>query len=107
MALMTAQSPLHTGKQPTYGAANASDTVKWNNSAQFLIVKNGGGGSINVTVVVPGTKFGQNNPDIVVAVPAGEERWIGPFDQDMADSDNLITVQYSGTTSVTSALVLL
>ncbi len=104
MALLNAQSPQITGTTPTYSAVNSSDTLKYTNAPKVLIVKNGGGGSINVTVVVPGSKYGQANPDVVVAVPASGERWIGPFAADMA-VDGVITVNYSGTTSVTAALL--
>ncbi len=106
MALLTAQSPVITGKTPSYGAVSSSDTLRYTNAPQFLIVKNASGGSINATVVVPGQTYGQNNPDVVVAVPDGGERCIGPFSSAMA-VEGLITVNFSGTTSVTAALVTL
>lgn len=105
MALLTAQSPVITGKAPTYAAPGTSNTIKYVNAPQFLIVKNTDGSPINVTVVVPGSKFGQANPDVVVAVPATTgERWIGPFDSEMA-VDGVITVNISAVTGVTAALV--
>lgn len=105
MTLLAAQTVKITGTTPTYSAVTSSDTVKYRGENQFLIVKNGSGGSVNVTVVVPGSKYGQANPDVVVAVPASGERWIGPFHNDMADADNIITINYSATTTITHALV--
>jgi hypothetical protein len=44
-------------------------------------VINGGGGAINVTVPTPATAAqGVAIDDPVVNVPAGEDRFIGPFD---------------------------
>jgi hypothetical protein len=106
MALLAAQSPRINGTNPTYTQVNSTDTVRFTNAPSVLIVKNGGGGSINVTVVVPGKRFEQDNPDVVVAVPAAGERWIGPLDSAMA-VDGIITVNYSGTTTVTAALMSL
>ena len=104
MALLTPKNPKITGTAITYSAVNASDTLRYTNTPSCLLVKNGSGGPIDVTVVVPGTTFGQNNPDVVVTVADGAETAIGPFDKAMA-VDGIITVQYSGTSSVTAALV--
>jgi len=103
MTLLTAQAPVITGIAPSFSAVTSSDTIRHTNAPKILHVKNGGGGSINVTVVVPGTKYGQQNPDVVVAVPAGAERLIAGFTGEMA-VDGIITVNYSGTTTVTAAL---
>lgn len=103
MALLTPQTPPITGATPTYSAVNSSDTIRWTNAPRMLHVKNGSGGSINVTVVVPGSRHGQANPDVVVAVGAGAEKVISGFSSDMA-VDGVITVNYSGTTTVTAAL---
>lgn len=106
MALLTAQPVVITGTAPTYAAVNSTDTVQYRGQEQFLIVKNASGAPINVTLVVPGTKYGQAVADVVVAVPATTgERWIGPFQADMADGDGIITINYSATTTVTAALV--
>lgn len=108
MALLAPQTPAVTGMTPTYSAVSASDTIKYSGDNIFLIVKNAGVASITATVVVPGTSFGQANPDVTVTVAAAGESWIGPFDEDMQDSaTDLITVTFSVTTSVTAAVVKL
>lgn len=106
VALLTMQQVTITGTTPSYGAVSSSDTVIPDDGV-FLIVKNAGGTSDNCTVVVPGSTYGQANPDIVTAVPITTgERWIGPLSQQYADpSTGLITITHSFTTSVTCALV--
>lgn len=106
MALLTTQQVGITGTTPVYGAVAASDTIV-PDERSFLIVKNASGTVDNVTVVIPGAQFGQNRPDVSVAVPiTNGERWIGPFTPDMADpATGLITVTHSQTASVTCALV--
>jgi len=95
-----------TGTTPSYAAVAASDTLV-PDSRGFLIVKNAGGSPDTATVVVPGTTYGQNNPDVPITVPATTgERWIGPMTPELADpTTGLITVTHSFTTSVTCAYV--
>jgi hypothetical protein len=108
MALLAPQTPVITGTTPTYSAVSASDTLKHTTDNSFLIVRNAGGSPDNVTVVVPGSKYGQATPDVTVAVPAGGERWVGPFKSDMVDpTSHVATVTHSFITSVTQALVTL
>lgn len=110
MSALTKQSvvfPASAG--PTFQAADvAGDTLKAGDKT-YLIVKNGGGGSINVTI--PGypttSRYGSAIPGLVVAVPAGGERWIGPlFGKQFRNpaTDN-VEVSYSGVGSVTVAAV--
>lgn len=95
----------------TMSAANASDSLAavGNKQDVFYMVNNGGGGSINVTVklrtglttkLVSGTGV-QPLADWVIAVAAGARRLIGPFPDDYIQADNSVTVEHSGTTSVT------
>lgn len=95
------------GTNPGLVAAAAGGDKVAPNERGALHVRNGSGASINVTVVVPGnTKYGQANPDVVVAVPAGADRLIGPFPSDLADpADGLVAITYSAVTTVTVAAV--
>lgn len=107
MALLATQQVSILGLAPTYtAAAGGGDTFAVNDHA-FLIVKNGSGASITVTVDVPGnTKYGQAAPDVAVVVPAAGERHVGPFPADLANAtDFLVHVTYSGVTSLTVAVV--
>lgn len=95
------------GTNPGLAAATGGGDKVPVNDRGFLMVVNGGGGSINVTVAVPGnTKYGEANPDKVIAVAAGATKLIGPFPADLADpSDGLVAISYSGVSSVTVAAV--
>lgn len=109
MAELTLQEIVAVGVEPSYAAVNSEDTVKVNSAQRnFLHVKNGSGGSINVTVTAVKTTARVQGvgvvdiDDLVVAVPAGEERIIGPFTEAYMDSDGEVTIGYSGTSSVTA-----
>lgn len=102
MATYTVQTVTTAGITPTKNAVSASDDFV-NDGRTVLHVTNGSGGSINVTVVTPVTTGGLAVADLVVAVPAGEERVIGPFARSIYNdpSTGKVTVQFSGTTTVT------
>jgi hypothetical protein len=109
MALLASQTPTATGLNPTYATASASDTVRYVNNRMFAICKNTSGASNTVTVVVPGDRYGQPNPDISVVMATGSERWIGPLDKGMVDpTTGLITITNSAPgANVTVAVVVL
>jgi hypothetical protein len=109
MAQLTPIEILTAGVVPTYAAANAEDKVKQPTDQRiFLHVKNGGVGSINVTI--PAQQSVIRDPsggnitlsDIVVAVANGAEKMIGPFPPAYVDDAGDVVIQYSGTTSVTA-----
>lgn len=108
MALLAPQIPRVTGTTATFtSAAGGGDTVAPSPTG-VLHVRNAGGSSINVTIVVPGTdEFGQARPDIVRAVAAGAHEMIGPLSSPLlADpTDGLIDITYSAVTSVTVAYI--
>lgn len=115
MADITAQSISTSGLTPTYSAVNSTDTLTGVSDGQrhFLHVKNGSGGSINVTLTA--VKTSANVPgvgpvtisDIVVAVPDGSEEMIGPITAAYIDSSGEVAIAYSGTSSVTAAALVL
>lgn len=108
MAALAHQPIAFTGSAVSFQAAESLDTATADRRS-FLWVRNGGGSPINVTITVPGTTFGQNNPDIVVAVPNGAERMIGPLSPDLtaAETFGVVLVTYSALTSVTVAVARL
>lgn len=105
MAQLATQQIAIGGMAPAYAAAGAGgDKVEPGNHA--LHVKNGSGASVTVTIVTPGTVQGQAIGDVAVAVPAGADRFIGPFPSpDFAGSDGLVSVTYSAVASVTVAVL--
>ena len=108
MALIAYQDIGYSGAAVTFGAVTASDHLIPDPNG-FLWVKNGSGVSINVTVQVGGSTFGQNHADVVVAVPAGQERLFGPALENLAGADTfgVVVFGFSATTSITAAGVRL
>jgi len=106
MALLTAQQVAITGLSPSFASATASDTIVPDERV-FLYYKNTNAATRDITVVVPATTFGQNNPDVAstIAATTGEER-IGPMVPGLADpTTGLITITLSATPGVTVAAV--
>ena len=102
MGSYTVQEVVRAGVVPTENAVAASDTFS-NDGHTILIVTNGSGGSVNVTLTTPGTVDGLAVADRVVAVGNGVKKAIGPFPRSLYnDSDGKVTVAYDGTTSVTA-----
>lgn len=83
-AALTVQTTVRTGLNQSYTAAIADGHAFDNSSKRvFLHVKNAGGGAVVVTIDCPKTVDGLAVPDLQVSVPAGEERMIGPFPEDL------------------------
>lgn len=105
MATLTVQSVIGlSGVTPTYAAA-ASGGDKFPNDGKTLFhAKNGSGSPITVTVASLVTcNQGQTHNNAVV-VGANSEEMIGPFDQSrFSDGTGLVSVTYSGVTSLTVA----
>lgn len=67
-----------------------------------IVVNNGGGTAVTVTVVTPGTVIGLPIADVSVSVPAGQRFEIGPFPYEFfADVSGFASITYSSVTSVT------
>lgn len=105
MSLRSYQPIDVAGSAQTATAVAASDTFSPNERG-FWEVTNGSASPINVTVVVPGTVYGQARADVVTAVAAGATRKFGPLVADLADATTgLVTITHSATTSVTGAAI--
>lgn len=106
MALLAKQQVRIAGTEVTYqAAAGGGDKVPTGDVA--LHVKNGDAFEHTVTVVTPNTVQGQSIGDVAVAVPAGEDRFIGPFPGKLIRrSDGLVAVTYDAVTAVTVACVV-
>lgn len=105
MATLAPQAVLVTGLNPALVAASGGGDACNPDDLVVLVVKNGSGASINVTVVTPGTIFGQAVPDVVVAVAAGATAYID-LPAALADpTTGLVTWTYSSVTTVTVGLI--
>lgn len=114
MAALTVQTIAETGTTVTLASAAGGGDTFANDGNTFLIVTNGSGSSINVTVtVVNGTFTNKQNgiltkSDLVVAVGAGATKYIGPFPTGVYCSTSGTTaVAYSSATSVTVGAIKL
>ena len=105
MALLSAQAPNIAGAAMTYSAVTSSDTFVPGNNVYLHVITVGTGAT--VTVVVPGTQYGQARTDIATVLGTNVQRHFGPFVADLADpTTGLVTVTFSATTAITSALLL-
>ncbi len=106
MALLTVTTPAVGGTLAAPAAMSTADTVSGNLAGGYLKVINGGGSSINVTLVDPGrTRAGNTGTQAAVAVANGAAKW---FDLDAAfvnSATNLINITLSSATSVTYELL--
>lgn len=112
MSTYTPVSPAISGSAFAPAAVSASDSFPNPRGNAFLYVKNGSGGSINVTLVAQSTSRPADGSfpamtlsNNVVAVANGAEKIIGPIPSAFNDGNGNVTVQYSGTTSVTAAVI--
>lgn len=104
MATLTTQQITIGGAAITPVAAAGGGDAVVADERTFLNVINGGGAPITVTIAIPGSLFGVAIGDPTVSVPAAGNRDIGPLTPAMADpTTGLVTITYSGVTSVTVA----
>lgn len=97
----------HSGLVLTSEAANIDGNII-RGDRTLLIVWNGGGSPITVTVPTPGTISGLAIEDVVATVPAGAMRIIGTFAgalfrQTALGQQSDVHVNYSAVTSVSVA----
>lgn len=110
MATLTVQRIVLGGLNPSLAAADVGgDDFANDGSKTFLVVENGGGGAITVTLDDTGSVSPSGakafDADVDVSVPAGETRWIGPLPQNRFGSTAAVT--YSGVTSVSVGAVVI
>lgn len=115
MADLTIQDIVEGGLNPAFGTASvAGDAVLNLNGDVFVAVKNGDVAVKQVTITAQDASetvagFGAlTKAHAIVSVPAGEERWIGPFPRKaFNDAAQKVQITYDAVTSVTVAAVRL
>ncbi len=106
MATLTSIKPTFAGVALGAVAAAGGGDKFLNDGNTLFYVKNGGGSSINVTVAAPGTPGGLTLTAPVVAVAAGADKILGPFNPKyFNDASGFVNLTYSGVTSVTVAVI--
>jgi len=100
--MITYTVPVIAGTPPTYVTPASSDTAQIGST---LIVKNGSGASITVTMVTPGNlATGDAYPDKAYTVAAAGEAWI-PVLPDYRNTAGVAAVTFSATASVTATSI--
>lgn len=107
MATVAVQTVSRAGTTGAYASASGGGDKFEPGRDVFLHVKNGSGSSITATVVSSAELDGLAVADVAVAVPAGAERFIGPFPGHLFEdaTDGLVHVTWSATTTVTFAVI--
>lgn len=105
MALLAEQQVGVLGITPTFVAATSGgDTIAPDDNL-ILAIHNADGSAHTVTLVRPGTEYGQANPDVSLAVAAGATSYMAVPREFVDPATGLIGVTYSAVTSVTVALL--
>lgn len=108
MALLTVAQISRAGLTKSLAAAAGGGDTFSNDGRTYFHILNGGGGSVTVTFVTTSVVDGNAVADTAVVVGAGAEMMIGPFPPATYNNDSgLVSVTYSGVTSVTVAAIRL
>jgi hypothetical protein len=109
MATLTTQLIALPSLLPTFAAASGGGDAAIPGNNTFLVVKNGGGSPINLTLLIPGSDdFGTANPDPVIAIANATERYIPLRNSKLLDpATGLCSWTYSAVTSVTVGVITL
>jgi hypothetical protein len=107
MPTLSVQIAVLTGLNPSYGAADAGGDEFANSGREVIHVKNGHTSEQTVTVDSKAVCSQGYDHNAVVAIPAGEERIIGPFPKVRFDdpSTGKVAISYSGVISLTIAVI--
>lgn len=112
MADLSIQEFDQDGLEATYSAADSDGDTATNRGFLVLHVKNGDASSHTVTVTAQRTSVSVSGygpadlDDVVVAIPAGGERFIGPLPVKTYNNANQkVEISYDAVTSVTIAAI--
>ena len=106
MAVLAVQQVAASGLVPTFGAATSGGDLAPVGSGRVLLIKNGSGSSMNVTMTTPGTVQGVSIADPELTVAAGATGVI-PLDSIYKGTDGNAAIAYSLATTVTVAVLQL
>jgi hypothetical protein len=106
MADLNIQKTTLIGLNVTYSAADVAGDRMINDGNTVFKIKNADAAAKTVTINSAATCNYGFDHDLVISVPAGEEREIGPFPRNRFNDDTgKVNVTYDGVTSVTVAAV--
>lgn len=105
---LTPQVITTAGLVATLGAANAAGHSIVNSGNSFVVVANGAGAPINVTIQTPAVVLGEPVAERVVSVTNGTTAWIGPFPPaTFNQTDGTVYVDFSDVGTITCAAIRL
>lgn len=111
--VLTLQETAREGLEVTYAAGDDVNNHSWNNVSQDIIIHViNGATAVVCTFVTPQTVDGLAVAEQVVTVPASEDRFIGPFRNDLygqaepdAGFDKAVFLDLDDDTNVTLAAI--
>lgn len=109
MAVLATQQVTRGGLNPVMSAvAGGGDSFQPGDKA-WLRIDNADSASHTVTIHVTATRFGRAVADLVVAVPAGQTRMIGPLinEEFLDPATNLGSMTYTSATGMTAGVFTL
>ncbi len=109
MADITAQTAARSANELTMASAAAGGDTFTNTGIELLLIINGSGSPITLTVTTPQTVDSEADlavADLAIVIPAGEQHLIGPFPKaHYNNSSDQVSLSYSAVTSVTLAVI--
>jgi len=106
MAVLTKQTASRSANAITMAAAAAGGDKFDNTGSELVLIKNGSGSPVTLTITTPATMDGLAVTDRTVAIPAGEMHLLGPWPTKYYnDSNGQVSLGYSAETSVEVAII--
>ncbi len=106
MPTLTVQSIVRAGLETTYAACDAGGDEFANSGDEFIHIKNDAVAEQILTIETAATVDGLAVADRTVAIPASEERMIGPFPTSAYnDGDDLVQLTYDAVVTLTIAII--
>lgn len=106
MATITAQVPARSANPITFSAASAGGDKFANTGKEYVIVRNGSGSPVTLTVTTPATNDGLAIADRTIEVAAGATHFLGPWPTGLYnDGDGMVNLSWSLETDMTLAVI--
>ena len=104
--LTAAQSIVRAGLEAAYDACNADGNYFTNTGNEFIHIVNAAVADQTITIATPATVDGLAVADRAVAIPASEERMIGPFPASVYnDANSKVQMTFDAVVTLTIAVI--
>ena len=106
MAALTPVSPSRAANDFSFAAAAAGGDTFANTGKEMVLITNGSGSGITLTIATTITVDGEDVADKEITIGAGETHLLGPWPANLySDGDGLVSLAYSLETSITVAVI--